>query len=72
MNKQELLKSASQLKQPSSEAVAEFSSKTDEMTNILNHRFTKYPDIVDLKLITVATLSVYSGSGPSSSDITTK
>ena len=48
MNKKELIKSASQLKQPSNEAVAEFSSKADDMTNILNDRFTNRKDINQL------------------------
>ena len=48
MDKEKLLRSASELKQPSSKAVAEFSSKADEMTNILNDRFTNRKDINQL------------------------
>jgi hypothetical protein len=48
MNKKELIKSASQLKQPSDETVVEFRSKTDEMTRILNDRLTNRKDINQL------------------------
>ncbi len=48
MKKDDLLKSASKLKQPSGEAIAEFTSKADVMTTILNDRLSKRVDIVQL------------------------
>lgn len=48
MKKEDLLKSAAKLKQPSAEAIAEFASKADAMTNVLNERLSKRHDIVQL------------------------
>ncbi len=48
MKKEELIKTASQLKPPSAEAIAEFSEKADGMTTMLNKRFSGRKDIVKL------------------------
>ncbi len=48
MKREELIKSAAKLKQPSLEAIVEFSKKAEAMANILNQRFAQRPDIVQL------------------------
>lgn len=48
MNKEDLLKSAEKLKQPSGEAVEEFSSAAAVMTAMLNDRLSRRDDIVQL------------------------
>ncbi len=48
MKKEELIKTASQLKPPSGEAIAEFSEKADGMITMLNQRFSGRKDIVQL------------------------
>jgi hypothetical protein len=48
MRKEELIKTAAELKQPSAKAIAEFSRKADEMANLLNERMSKRQDIVQL------------------------
>jgi hypothetical protein len=48
MEKEALLKSASRLKQPSGEAIAEFTSKADAMTTIINNRLSQRKDILQL------------------------
>jgi hypothetical protein len=48
MKKEDLLNSASKLKQPSAEAITEFTSKADVMTTMLNDRFSQRHDIVQL------------------------
>jgi hypothetical protein len=48
MKKEDLLKSASKLKQPSSEAIAEFTSKAAVMTSVLNDRLSQRADIIQL------------------------
>ncbi len=48
MKKEDLLKSASKLKQPSVESVAEFTSRADAMTTMLNDRLSQRDDIVQL------------------------
>ncbi len=48
MKKEELLKSASKLKQPSEKAIAEFSAKAEVMTTMLNDRLSRRNDIVQL------------------------
>jgi hypothetical protein len=48
MNKEELIKSALKLEQPSAEAIAEFTAKADEMTATINHRLSQRADIVKL------------------------
>ena len=48
MKKEDLFKSASKLKQPSGEAIAEFTSRADAMTIIINDRFSQRDDIVQL------------------------
>jgi hypothetical protein len=48
MEKEALLKSASKLKQPSGEAMAEFASKADAMITIINDRLSQRKDIVQL------------------------
>jgi len=48
MKKEDLLKSAAKLKQPSKEAIAEFNSKADAMTTIINDRLSQRNDIVQL------------------------
>lgn len=48
MEKETLFKSASKLKQPSGEVIAEFTSKADAMTATLNDRFSRRNDIVQL------------------------
>jgi hypothetical protein len=48
MKKEDLIKSAARLKQPSGDAVAEFVLKADAMTSELNKRLSKRPDIVQL------------------------
>ncbi len=48
MKKEDLLKSAAKLKQPSPEAIAEFSSRAESMTTMLNDRLSKRDDIVQL------------------------
>jgi hypothetical protein len=48
MKKEDLYKSAAKLKQPSEEAIAEFSAKADAMAIILNDRLSRRNDIVQL------------------------
>jgi hypothetical protein len=48
MEKDELLKTAALLKQPSVEASAEFSKKSDAMVELLNQRFSQRTDIDQL------------------------
>lgn len=48
MKKEELVKTASMLKPPSGEAIAEFSEKADGMTTTLNQRLSGRKDIVQL------------------------
>lgn len=48
MKKEDLLKSAAKLKQPSGEAIAEFASRVDAMTTILNNRLSQRNDILQL------------------------
>ncbi|MBN2681918.1 MAG: hypothetical protein JXR58_05385 [Bacteroidales bacterium] len=48
MKKDDLIKSASKLKQPSAEAITEFSSKSDSMVNMINERLSRRNDIVQL------------------------
>jgi hypothetical protein len=48
MKKKELLNTASQLKQPSQNAVDEYSSKADAMAGTLNERLSKRKDITQL------------------------
>jgi hypothetical protein len=48
MKKEDLLKSAANLKQPSKETLAEFTSKADSMTTIINNRLSQRNDIVQL------------------------
>ena len=48
MKKENLIKTASVLKPPSGEAIAEFSQKSDGMITILNQRFSKRKDIDQL------------------------
>jgi hypothetical protein len=48
MKKEDLLKTASQLRQPSAEATAEFSKKADAMIQALNAGFAKRSDLVQL------------------------
>lgn len=48
MKKEDLFKSASKLKQPSGEAIAEFTSRADAMTIIMNNRISQRDDIVQL------------------------
>lgn len=48
IKKEDLIKSASMLKQPSGEAIAEFTTKADVMTTILNDRFSQRYDIAEL------------------------
>lgn len=48
MKKEELVKTASALKQPSAEAIAEFSEKADGMIDRLNQRFSQRKDIDQL------------------------
>jgi len=48
MTREELIKSAAKLNQPSWEAIKEFSGKAEIMANILNERFAQRPDIVQL------------------------
>jgi hypothetical protein len=48
MKKEDLFKSASKLKQPSPEAIAEYNSRADAMTLMLNNRLCKRNDIVQL------------------------
>ncbi len=48
MKKENLLKSAAKLKQPSGEAIAEFTSRADGMTAIINDRLSQRNDLVQL------------------------
>lgn len=48
MKKEDLIKSASTLKQPSGDAIAEFTSKAAVMTSILNDRLSQRADIIQL------------------------
>lgn len=48
MKKENLLKSAAKLKQPSGEAIAEFTSRADSMTAIINDRLSQRNDLVQL------------------------
>ncbi len=48
MKKEDLVKSASALKQPTAEAVEEFSTKAEAMINTLNDRLSRRDDIVQL------------------------
>lgn len=48
MKKEDLLKSAAKLKQPSTKATTEFAARADVMTTILNERFSKRDDITQL------------------------
>lgn len=48
MNKEYLLNSATKLKKPSEEAIAEFASKSAVITTMINDRLSKRADIVQL------------------------
>lgn len=48
MQKEDLLKSAAKLKQPSEKATAEFTARADAMAIILNDRLSRRNDIVQL------------------------
>jgi hypothetical protein len=48
MEKKALIKTAAELKQPSAEAVSEFSNMADKMASILNDILSKRTDIVQL------------------------
>ncbi|MFP4556541.1 MAG: hypothetical protein ACLFNU_06700 [Bacteroidales bacterium] len=48
MKKEDLLKSAEKLKQPSEKSTAEFTSKADAMTTIINNQLSQRDDILQL------------------------
>jgi len=48
MKKEDLLQSASKLNQPSGDAIAEYASRADAMTSILNKRLSQRNDIEQL------------------------